>query len=121
MPWSAAYGTRADIVSAGVLVLEALEHAQARGAPILAELVGGAIGSDAYHLTDPRPDGSGVRACIERALQTTGIAAADVNYVNAHATSTSAGDLAEYRCVVPLKVAFAAGNSNTAECQRRRE
>lgn len=78
-------------------MLEALEHAQARGAPILAELIGGAMGCDAYHLTDPRPDGSGVRACIERALETTGVSAADVNYVNAHATSTIAGDLAEYK------------------------
>lgn len=86
------------LILAGVLVLESLEHAQARGAPILAEFVGGAVGADAYHLTDPRPDGSGVRQCIERALASTGVAAADVNYVNAHATSTNAGDLAEYKC-----------------------
>ncbi len=83
-----------------MLVLESLDHAQARGAPILAEFVGGALGADAYHLTDPRPDGAGVRACIERALESTGVSAADVNYVNAHATSTNAGDLAEYRWVV---------------------
>lgn len=84
---------------AGVLVLEEIEHARSRGAPILAEFIGGAIGCDAYHLTDPRPDGSGVRACIEKALSDTGVAPSDVNYVNAHATSTSAGDLAEYRAI----------------------
>lgn len=81
----------------GVLVLEELEHAKSRGAPILAEFLGGAVGCDAYHLTDPRPDGSGVRACIQAGLADAGVSAADVNYVNAHATSTTAGDLAEYR------------------------
>lgn len=84
---------------AGVLVLEELEHARSRGAPILAEFLGGAVGCDAYHLTDPRPDGSGVRACIEAGLRDAGVAAGDVSYVNAHATSTAAGDLAEYRYV----------------------
>mmetsp|Transcript_7932 Transcript_7932/g.23402 ORF Transcript_7932/g.23402 Transcript_7932/m.23402 type:complete len:485 (+) Transcript_7932:240-1694(+) len=84
---------------AGVLVLEELEHAKSRGAPILAEFLGGAVGCDAYHLTDPRPDGSGVRACIQAGLADAGVSAADVNYVNAHATSTTAGDLAEYRAI----------------------
>lgn len=91
-----------------MLVLEELEHARSRGAPILAEFLGGAIGSDAYHLTDPRPDGSGVRACIEKALSDTGVSPSDVNYVNAHATSTSAGDLAEYRSVIDVFIAFIA-------------
>jgi len=54
---------------AGVLVLESLEHARARGATILCEFAGGALGCDAHHMTEPRPDGSGVRACIEQAVR----------------------------------------------------
>lgn len=83
----------------GVLVLESLEHAQKRGAVILAEIVGGAIGCDAYHMTDPRPDGSEVAACIENALKDGGVKASDVGYVNAHATSTKAGDAAEANAI----------------------
>jgi 3-oxoacyl-[acyl-carrier-protein] synthase II len=84
---------------AGILVLESLEHALARGAPILAEYLGGAQSCDAHHMTEPRQDGSGVRQCIERAISEAGIAKERVNYVNAHATSTPAGDLAEFRAV----------------------
>ncbi|MCC5831443.1 MAG: beta-ketoacyl-ACP synthase II [Chlamydiales bacterium] len=80
---------------AGVLVLESLEHALARGAPIIAEYLGGAVGCDAYHMTAPREDGSGVAFCIEEALKDAQIAKEDVNYVNAHATSTPLGDMAE--------------------------
>lgn len=80
---------------AGVLLLETLEHAKKRGATILAEYLGGAVNCDGYHITDPRPDGSGVAACLERALHDASITAADVNYVNAHATSTPVGDIAE--------------------------
>jgi len=80
---------------AGVLLLESLEHALARGAPILAEYLGGAISCDAYHMTDPRPDGKGVAYCIEEALRVAGVPKEDVNYVNAHATATLAGDLCE--------------------------
>lgn len=80
---------------AGVLVLESLEHALQRGAPILAEYLGSAISCDAHHMTDPRPDGKGVGYCIEEALRVAGVAKQDVNYVNAHATSTLAGDLCE--------------------------
>ena len=54
---------------AGVLVLESLEHARRRGAPIICEFAGGALGCDAHHMTEPRPDGSGVRACIEQAVR----------------------------------------------------
>ncbi|KAL2930742.1 3-oxoacyl-[acyl-carrier-protein] synthase I chloroplastic [Bienertia sinuspersici] len=78
---------------AGVLVMESLEHAMKRGAPIIAEYLGGAVNCDAYHMTDPRADGLGVSSCIERSLEML------VNYINAHATSTIVGDLAEVNAV----------------------
>ena len=80
---------------AGVLVLESLEHAKARGAPILAEYLGGGITCDAHHMTEPRSDGEGVAQCIRNTLADAGISSEDVNYINAHATSTLAGDMAE--------------------------
>ncbi|CAM0117097.1 beta-ketoacyl-ACP synthase II [Rhabdochlamydiaceae symbiont of Dictyostelium giganteum] len=80
---------------AGVLVLESLEHALARGAPILAEYLGGSVNCDAYHITSPREDGSGVSECIRLAVQDAGIEKEQINYVNAHATSTLAGDVCE--------------------------
>uniref|UniRef100_A0ACD5UAM3 Uncharacterized protein n=1 Tax=Avena sativa TaxID=4498 RepID=A0ACD5UAM3_AVESA len=84
---------------AGVLVMESLEHAMKRGAPIIAEYLGGAVNCDAYHLTDPRADGLGVSSCITKSLQDAGVAPEEVNYINAHATSTLAGDLAEVRAI----------------------
>lgn len=81
----------------GTLVLESLEHAQKRGATILAEYLGGAMSSDAHHMTDPREDGSGVAECIDLTLQNAGIDKEQINYVNAHATSTPVGDLCEMR------------------------
>lgn len=84
---------------AGVLLLEELDHALARGATIYAEYMGGAITCDAYHMTDPLPDGRGVKLCIEKALQDAGISKERVNYVNAHATSTVVGDVAELSAV----------------------
>lgn len=83
----------------GVLVLESLEHALERGAPILAEYLGGAISCDAHHMTDPRGDGLGVSTCIESALKQAGIDKEQINYINAHATSTPAGDLCEVRAI----------------------
>ncbi len=84
---------------AGVLLLESLDHALARGAPILAEYLGGAINCDAHHMTDPRADGSGVSLCMEAAIKDAGIAKEQINYINAHATSTPVGDLCEVRAV----------------------
>lgn len=80
---------------AGVLVLESLEHALARGAPILAEYLGGGISCDAYHMTEPRADGKGVALCLDQALRDADVLPEQVNYINAHATSTPAGDMAE--------------------------
>jgi 3-oxoacyl-[acyl-carrier-protein] synthase II len=79
----------------GVIVLETLEHAQARGATILAEYLGGGVSCDAHHMTEPRSDGAGVALCISHALKDAGIEAEEINYINAHATSTPAGDMAE--------------------------
>ncbi|CAL0304822.1 unnamed protein product [Lupinus luteus] len=84
---------------AGVLVLEELEHAKKRGATIYAEFLGGSFTSDAYHVTEPHPDGAGVILCIEKALAQSGVSREDVNYINAHATSTPAGDLKEYQAL----------------------
>lgn len=84
---------------AGVLVLESLEHALARGAPIYAEYLGGSVNCDAHHMTDPRHDGSGVGLCIEQALNAAGVAKEAVNYINAHATATHVGDLAELAAI----------------------
>lgn len=80
---------------AGILILEELEHAQERGAPILAEYLGGAVNCDAYHMTAPREDGQGIANCIQLALNDAGVSKEEVNYVNAHATSTPMGDLSE--------------------------
>jgi 3-oxoacyl-[acyl-carrier-protein] synthase II len=80
---------------AGVLILESLDHALARNAPIFAEYFGGAVTCDAHHMTEPREDGFGVALCIEKALQDAGIAKEEINYINAHATSTPAGDMCE--------------------------
>ena len=83
----------------GAVVLESLEHALKRGAPILAEYRGSAMTCDANHLTEPTPDGSDVARCIERALEDAKLSPRDINYVNAHATSTPVGDLCEIRAL----------------------
>ncbi|KAJ7956019.1 3-oxoacyl-[acyl-carrier-protein] synthase [Quillaja saponaria] len=85
---------------AGVLLLEELEHAKKRGANIYAEFLGGSFSCDAYHMTEPHPDGAGVILCIEKALAQSGVSREDVNYINAHATSTPAGDLKEYQALL---------------------
>ncbi|OJF03408.1 beta-ketoacyl-[acyl-carrier-protein] synthase II [Weissella confusa] len=83
----------------GILVLESLEHAQARGAKIIAEVVGYGANSDAYHLTSPKPDGSGPAGSVKLALQDAGIEASDIDYVNAHGTATGANDAAESKAM----------------------
>ncbi len=80
---------------AGCVVLEELEHARARGANIYAELIGFGMSGDAYHITLPPADGEGARKCMTAALRDAGIDASDVDYLNAHGTSTPAGDIGE--------------------------
>ncbi len=84
---------------AGVLVLESLEHAQARGAKILGEIVGYGSNCDAHHITAPCPDGAGATACMKLALQDAGLAPEDVDYINAHGTSTPLNDSGETQAV----------------------
>jgi 3-oxoacyl-[acyl-carrier-protein] synthase II len=84
---------------AGILILEELEHAKARGANILAELVGYGMSSDAHHITSPPEDGDGAYRVMRNGLKDAGIQASDVDYVNAHGTSTPVGDLAETKAV----------------------
>jgi len=84
---------------AGVLVLEEYEHAKARGAKIYCEVAGFGYNSDAYHMTMPIADGSGAAKCMQNALRDAGLNAEDVDYVNAHGTSTPAGDIAETNAV----------------------
>ncbi|GFP99514.1 3-oxoacyl-[acyl-carrier-protein] synthase ii chloroplastic, partial [Phtheirospermum japonicum] len=83
---------------AGVLLLEELEHAKRRGATIYAEFLGGSFTSDAKYTSEPHLDGRGI-FCIEKALAVSGVAREDVNYINAHATSTPLADLKEYQAI----------------------
>ena len=84
---------------AGVVVLEALEHAEGRGAPPLAELIGYGATADASHITLPAPGGIGAVRAARRAIEKAGIAATDIDHVNAHATSTPEGDKAELQAI----------------------
>ena len=88
---------------AGVVMIEELEHAKARGAKIYAELVGYGVSADAYHLSAPSPDGSGPAYAIGMALKHAKLNPEDVQYLNAHATSTGLGDIAETKAI---KLAF---------------
>lgn len=98
-PWDADRDGFVLSDGAGALVLEELEHAKARGATIYAEVAGFGMGADAYHMTSPPEQGDGAARCMASALRDAGMNADQVQYVNAHGTSTSAGDLAEVNAV----------------------
>ena len=87
---------------AATLVLETLEHAQARGAKIYAEIAGGGVTSDSYHITAPDPEGRGAARAVFAALDQAGATVDDVTHINAHATSTPVGDIAEYKALLAV-------------------
>lgn len=84
---------------AGILILEEYEHAKARGAKIYGEMVGYGTSCDAYHITAPSPDGSGPAKCMENAVKDAGLALNDIEYINAHGTSTHLNDVGETKAI----------------------
>jgi 3-oxoacyl-[acyl-carrier-protein] synthase II len=84
---------------AGAIILEEYEHAKARGAKIYAEMIGGGMSADAYHLTAPHPEGLGAKNVMLNALKDAGIKPEDVDYINVHGTSTPLGDIGEIKAI----------------------
>ena len=84
---------------AGILILEELEHAKARGAKIYAEMVGAGMSADAYHITATHPEGLGAKLVMERALKDAGLKPEDIDYINVHGTSTHVGDISEAKAI----------------------
>ncbi len=85
-----------------VLVLEELEHAKARGAKIYAEVAGGGMSADAYHLTATHPEGLGAKLAMKNALEDAGMTPGDIDYINVHGTSTPVGDISEVKAIAEL-------------------
>ncbi len=83
----------------GAIILEDLEHALARGAKIYAEVVGGGMSSDAYHITAPHPEGLGAELCMKHAMREAGLGTKDIDYINTHGTSTPIGDPQEVKAI----------------------
>jgi len=104
---------------AGIVVLEEYEHAKSRGAKIYAEVIGYGLSGDAYHITSPTPDGDGAFRSMAAALKRAGITSADIDYINAHGTSTQVGDEIELGAVERLlgnaasKVSMSSTKSST--------
>jgi len=84
---------------AGALIVEEYEHALARGAKIYAELIGGGMSADAYHITAPHPDGIGALNVMKHALEDAGIGPDEIDYINVHGTSTPLGDISEIKAI----------------------
>jgi 3-oxoacyl-[acyl-carrier-protein] synthase II len=107
---------------AGVVVLESLDHALARGAKIYFELIGSGATADAHHITAPHPEGLGAKNVMNAALEDAGMKPEDIDYINTHGTSTPLGDIAEVKAIVDVfgdhayKVNISSTKSMTGHC-----